>query len=43
MFKSSRELSLNWSWIAASNVWSWIDSFKYQILALQNRKVVDEK
>ena len=24
-------------------VWAWIDNFKYQILALQNQKVADEK
>ena len=29
--------------MTASNVWDWIDNFKYQILTLQNQKAADEK
>ena len=29
--------------MAAFNFWAWIDSFKYQILTLQNQKVANEK
>ena len=29
--------------MAAFNFWAWIDSFKYQVLTLQNQKVANEK
>ena len=29
--------------MAASNVWAWIDNFKYEIFTHQNQKVADEK
>ena len=29
--------------MTASNVWAWIDDFKYQVLTLQNQKVAEEK
>ena len=40
--KSLKQLSLSQFEIAASNVWPWIDNFKYQILTLQNQKIADE-
>ena len=42
-FKSSKQLLLDKFWITASNDWVWIDNFKYQVLTIQNQKVVAEE
>ena len=42
-FKSLKQLYSDWFCMTASNVWTWIDTLKYQLLMLQNKKVGDEK